>query len=99
MSSSAELFGNEIDHIADIVQVLELTEIEFDVEMLFDRRDQSDVAERIPILDRIGIGLALELNRIVNRPLQIRTLIANVIGRAADLLQSPEEFATLGGGD
>src|SRR5579871_1358769 len=46
--SSGELFFDEVDHVADVLERLELTEREADAELTLGFRDERDVSERVP---------------------------------------------------
>ena len=56
---------NQIQQVADILQAADIRELELDVELLLDGRQQVDLLQAVPVLDVIGAGAAGDLQGVV----------------------------------
>ena len=72
---------NQIQQVADILQAADIRELELDVELLLDGRQQVDLLQAVPVLDVIGAGAAGDLQGVV-----VKIIAENILYRVENLL-------------
>ena len=72
---------NQIQQVADILQAADIRELELDVELLLDGRQQVDLLQAVPVLDVIGAGAAGDLQGVV-----VKIIAENILYRVQNFL-------------